>query len=1232
MRLAVKENTTSNNYELIFSELPPSDLIKVLREVGFTKSKFGGNIYTISKFPVYHPFIASLQKLINTGKYWDAISSFPIFEPTHDSINKSLFTIVTIYYMEDAIIKEQDYLIFELYQKSILTLVYDFGTKKYGNQFQDSKVFPRKLKRQARKLLDSNYIIDRLKVTISDANTSPDIKIEQSQEKEAELINDLEVVSTNEQEIEPISVTEQVPANDTEVELIIDAEVEQSNEIKIESTNDIKNESSFIRTEIAKIISELENDDRGFGGIIKEMLFDLKEIELYSTDEVRKTAIKKATNKYKGWLKDTIETERNFTLTIINRLLLLLDDTNHELEIKKGALSIKRTIWVNDKVIQNVLVPIHAKEPFLSGDVKLYEVDKIKTYFEDIFNITDDTLHKASSLDLFYLAQLIRPRSFGIAVGANMIEIALKDRGSKVFEELGFPTDLKYPYVSIHLGYFKILPLGIFIDRNRERYYNDWWFALKSTRPLMDFDKALVVINLAIEKLQTGKLRQDKEPKKAYDEIDFNLTNLNESKLAIEDYLDSKELEASKGKKTSNSELTFASDATIYSELRHELQDVISELISMEDNLDGEQETIIATTIHDLEAVAEIADQTKFTDELQYSIEMFKNWVSDLEPEIRDQSATLINRLINHVGGSTIAILSEKNSLVIAKDIEQYDRIVENVLVPTHAKEPFQSGKVFIKQAEDLKKNFPNLYAIKTNELHQVSALELFQLSQMSHPTDYGMQVYRGDLLQEWENRGIKGFEQLGFPTAMNYPYVNIHTGYRSVSTLGGILGIEDDSFKWWAVVEHGRPIANLPKGIVIIDNLIAELLTELQKYINPKTKRPLTKPEYKEAYSDISFKVSRLKLSRQVITNYLDAQVDQEEEPTQEPLPNTKEDYIDRVVATMHLAYREGKRLSKKKIENLQEQTGAPSLGELWEAVELSWLLWYKMLYNEPISFEARLSKMIHFWNTIQPTYAYSDSSKELYKQYSTSCPIGAIIAQYTKMDSADSIFEPSAGNGLLLVGANPKITHVNEIDKSRKKSLEFQQFQKITMDNAAQAFPIEMEKAFDVMVTNPPFASWDEDKFDKERIIKKYFHNSRGLASYLRLEHVMAGLALRTLKDNGKAAIIIMGHVYFDDNGFIAKYRPFFNWLYRYYKVDDIINMNSFKLYNKQGAVAKTMLILIGGRKTIGEGVAPKQSKAPHLDKVIDTFDDLWEEVKLHITPNIHTIIKQLQIAKTV
>ena len=128
------------------------------------------------------------------------------------------------------------------------------------------------------------------------------------------------------------------------------------------------------------------------------------------------------------------------------------------------------------------------------------------------------------------------------------------------------------------------------------------------------------------------------------------------------------------------------------------------------------------------------------------------------------------------------------------------------------------------------------------------------------------------------------------------------------------------------------------------------------------------------------------------------------------------------------------------------------------------------------------------------------------------------------------------------------------------------------------------------------------------------------------------MSGLALHTMKDNGRAALIVMKHVYFREDGFMGKYRPFFNWLYRHYIVDDVINLDSFKLYNKQGAVAPVMLILIGGRKATPHGVAPLQIEAPHLDDIVDNFMTLWKRVQPHIDKpkiTLSTIITQLEIA---
>ena len=729
------------------------------------------------------------------------------------------------------------------------------------------------------------------------------------------------------------------------------------------------------------------------------------------------------------------------------------------------------------------------------------------------------------------------------------------------------------------------------------------------------------------------------EDSKTQDKTTLETTN-NEEQIKIENKLpieDSKtKIKEPTEEVTTENESSYKTDKERKISTREILREVISKLVTLEETLQGEDETIIATTILDLEDAQEQSSNLRFKNELLKALQNFKDWIFDLTFSTRTMALMEINRLNQSLDLPLFHLKEEvAKTLSISKDIFNRDHIVPNVLVPTKAGEPFQSGGLNLSDANFMRMKFKRLYNITDETIEQASGLDLFRLSQMAHPNDYGINVNRSTVLREWESRGREVFEEIGYPTDLDYPYVNVHVGYKSVSTLASQIGAYDDRHQWWSAVEHSRPIADLAKGIVIMDSLLMELVDKKLELVNPKTNKPRTDKQSKEAFNDIEWEISRLERSKLVIQDYMNKDLEVEESlPEPKPKKEKKQetnDYLDKVIAIMHTAFAKAERLSKKKIEKLRAETNAPSMGALWEAVELSWLLWYKMLYREPISFEARLKKMVLFWNKVQPTYAYSDSSKELYKQYSTPCPIGAIIAQYTQMDDAEFIFEPSAGNGLLLVGANPRITHVNEIDKSRKQSLEHQGFGRITSDNAAQPFPEMMHKVHDVVVTNPPFASWDDSKFDKERIIQKYFNKHRGLANHIRLEHLMAGLALYTMKDDGKAAIIIMGHVYFGDDGLFAKYRPFFNWLYRHYKVDDVINMNSYKLYNKQGAVTKTMLILIDGRKSKPSGVAPNKSEQPHLENMVETFEDLWKQTKSHIKPNIDTIIKQLKTART-
>ena len=64
---------------------------------------------------------------------------------------------------------------------------------------------------------------------------------------------------------------------------------------------------------------------------------------------------------------------------------------------------------------------------------------------------------------------------------------------------------------------------------------------------------------------------------------------------------------------------------------------------------------------------------------------------------------------------------------------------------------------------------------------------------------------------------------------------------------------------------------------------------------------------------------------------------------------------------------------------------------------------------------------------------------------------------------------------------------------------------------------FPEDWSGHYDVVVTNPPFAKWEEDKIDKQFLIRKYFGNQIGLAKHIRLETLHGGACLAYPKRPG-------------------------------------------------------------------------------------------------------------------
>ena len=230
-----------------------------------------------------------------------------------------------------------------------------------------------------------------------------------------------------------------------------------------------------------------------------------------------------------------------------------------------------------------------------------------------------------------------------------------------------------------------------------------------------------------------------------------------------------------------------------------------------------------------------------------------------------------------------------------------------------------------------------------------------------------------------------------------------------------------------------------------------------------------------------------------------------------------------------------------------------------------------------------------------MQPTISARSSNRIKMQQYSTPLPMAWIAGRFAMADKADgSVLEPTAGNGMLVFTIPVGQVHVNELDKTRLDNLREQGFAQVTQQDATE--PFDGDVRYDVVIANPPFGKREAVEYDGKKI--------PGLDSQITLN------ALSSMKDDGRAAIIIGGNMEYANNGAIKSMKPFFTYLYDHYNVKGVIDMGG-GLYAKQGTTFPTRMILIDGRRT-NEERAQTAVYPPVENKAIrkaESFDDLYE-----------------------
>lgn len=215
----------------------------------------------------------------------------------------------------------------------------------------------------------------------------------------------------------------------------------------------------------------------------------------------------------------------------------------------------------------------------------------------------------------------------------------------------------------------------------------------------------------------------------------------------------------------------------------------------------------------------------------------------------------------------------------------------------------------------------------------------------------------------------------------------------------------------------------------------------------------------------------------------------------------------------------------------------------------------------------------------------------------YSTPLPIAYVASRIVGVDRATKIYEPTAGNGALLIEADQALA--NEINPGRAKNLKATGF---TVDSYDASVKAPAPKSQDVVIANPPFGAVKEENGQSRSwaLGEKY--------TSTQIDHAIALKSLESMKDDGRAVLIVGAP---KDTGDVKGYRGrqkrlFYNTLYQGYNVVDHVTVSG-KLYAKQGAAWPVDIIVINGR---GESsLAMPFAEAP---RVIDSMDGLKEVMK--------------------
>jgi GGDEF domain-containing protein len=237
------------------------------------------------------------------------------------------------------------------------------------------------------------------------------------------------------------------------------------------------------------------------------------------------------------------------------------------------------------------------------------------------------------------------------------------------------------------------------------------------------------------------------------------------------------------------------------------------------------------------------------------------------------------------------------------------------------------------------------------------------------------------------------------------------------------------------------------------------------------------------------------------------------------------------------------------------------------------------------------------------QPSLNTRTSTSIENQAYSTPAPLAYLASDLGGINLHTTVLEPTAGNGMLLIAADPAMATVNELNPERAASLKGQGFE-VTQKNAVDS--VLAKEPVDVVIANPPFGAV-KDANGESTSYQLTTPKGESLKTN-EIDHAIVLKQLESMKPDGRAVLLIGGVNKLQKtteqrsdayNG--AAKRKFFYHLYGNYNVVDHFTVAG-ELYSRQGAAWPIDAIVIHG---VGKSALPLPAAAP--PRVYTSYPDL-------------------------